>query len=110
MKTHKIIDAVQVLSAKQLKSLRLSKEECFSNYDGTFDYAIPQDWLYSFSDWCKANPARTHNVTYDLIIATTCWAYPESEPVTCCADVAYAYRRYSNPRTVETDPQSLTSN
>jgi len=95
MKTHKIIDANNVLTAKQFVALGMSKGEYFANYDGTLDYAVPQDWLDSFAKWCESNlPQSLDHVTYDLIRSTTCWAYPESEPVTCCADVALVYRRY----------------
>jgi len=107
MRAHKIVESKSVLTLKQLQSLEMSKEECFENViGGSFDYALPQQWLNEFADWCKANSQKLHKdksgcsrVTYDVIASTTVWHYPpytegNSGPLTCCAEVYYAYLRY----------------
>jgi len=91
---HKVIDSVPILNIAQLKALVISKQECFANLGKTFDYALPQDWLNDFSDWCKCHPMRSFVVTYDAISSTTVWIYPESMPATCCSEVYYTYCRY----------------
>ena len=84
-------------SADQLKSLRLSKEESFAGLDDTFDYAMPQNWLNGFADFCID---RDSVVSYDLIRSTTVWAYPATGsgvqvgPVTCCKEVYSAHKEW----------------
>lgn len=76
---------------RELKAMNAYKADLFKDMDGAFDYAMPQGWLDSFSDWCKqADPT----ITYELIRSTTVWAYQDSigRPVTCCKEVASAYR------------------
>ncbi len=93
MRRHKI-EIPKLATCKQLEALHLSKEECFANLEGSFDYAVPQQWLDKFANWCRDNAMTPRGTTYDLIRSTTVWVYPESEPMTCCAEVYYAYQRY----------------
>ena len=89
---HKVIDSIGILTLEQLKSLDMTKGEAFANYDGTFDFALPQDWLNDFASHCG-------NITYDNIISTTVWAYPDGmpcgQPMTCCKEVYLAYKRWT---------------
>jgi|TARA_R110002096_G_scaffold321278_4_gene515373 hypothetical protein len=90
-------------SADKLKSLRLSKEEAFSGLSDTFDYALPQNWLNDFADFCIESDSV---VSYDLIRSTTVWEYPvmrpirflgsysQSGPVTCCEEVYSAHEEW----------------
>lgn len=106
MKTHKVIEAIDVLTLNQLQALSISKGEAFANYPHTFDYAVPQPWLNDFAEWCKLN---TLNLVgglglnwYNLILSTTVWGYEKNDnhclrwvgPVTCCKEVYQAYRKY----------------
>ena len=87
----------EVKSAAELKSLRLSKDEAFAGLSDTFDYAMPQNWLNEFADFCID---RDSVVSYDLIRSTTVWAYPaigsglQSGPVTCCEEVYSAHKEW----------------
>ena len=79
----------------QLTNLRASKGELFAKYPDTVDYALPQNWLNDFADFCRS---RFPKVTYDLIRSTTVWAYPQNGyhgPVTCCREVMDAFKAWS---------------
>ena len=105
MRTHKIIDSIDVLTIDQLQALGINKGDAFCNLiDGSFDYALPQPWLDTFAAWCRGNTWHI-NVTYDLILSTTVWHYPAYPntggcyskavgPVTCCEEVYMAYKEY----------------
>ncbi len=70
----------------ELNQMRVSKGELFSGLQGSFDYALPQDWLNRFADFCaKENPV----ITYDLIRSTTVWIYSSlmGEAYTACIEV-----------------------
>lgn len=118
MRLHRIIAAIPGLTIEQIKAISLSKGECFANLDETFDYALPQNWLDEFSSWCSKQPKGavdfTHvglGVDYDMIASTTVWSYPanaSSGPVTCCAEVLYAYNKYANFLEEKTHPFRLT--
>ena len=100
MKYHKVIPAMLgVLTIKQLESLGINKGECFDNYDcDNFDYALPQDWLNDFANWCRDNRmlCGDTSLTYDLIRSTIIWIYPENEPCTCCHEVYLAFQKYES--------------
>jgi hypothetical protein len=52
--------------------------------DKSFDYTLPQDWLYAVHDWCKANqvPFTYHELVYGFV-----WLYDSlcgrPYPLTC---------------------------
>jgi len=50
---------------------------------GTWDYALPQNWLDKFCE-------RT-GLNYHLVLSTTVWEYPEGSifgrPNSCCQEV-----------------------
>lgn len=85
-----------------LNQYRRTKGELFQDFTEqtgikTFDYALKQNWLDNFAEWCKENrPA----VTYHLISSTTVWAYPEGyyggKPISVCVEVDEALNAYSN--------------
>ena len=101
MRTHKIIDSIDVLTIDQLQAIGgIHTGACFCKLiDGRFDYALPQPWLDSFAKWCSFSTWHL-DVTYDLILSTTVWHYPKATgpdnvgPVTCCAEVYQAYKEY----------------
>ena len=97
MKAHKIIGSIGVLTINQLQALEMGKGDSFANLEGgSFDWALPQDWLNDFANWCKTS-RLCKDVTYDMIRSTTVWHYPasgNSEPVTCCREVYLAYTQY----------------
>ena len=72
----------------------VTKGDVFADFPHMFDYAMPQEWLDAFADWCQTHRAA---VTYDLIRSTTVWSYPEHDlcgPVTCCVEVMQAWDKY----------------
>ena len=85
-------------NSKPLKQIKgQSKGETFDQCPFTFDYALPQQWLDEFADWCSDNGLE--NITYHLILGTTVWGYPETHrtfgcPVTCCCEVLEAMERW----------------
>ena len=82
------------LTIPELQDMRISKGELFFDLKGSFDYALPQEWLERFSDWCSINFV---DVTYDLIRGTTVTAYSDSgycEFVTRCTEVFDAYEMW----------------
>ena len=91
MLMHKLV-ANKLLTMEQLHVLRLTKGDCFEGVKN-IDYALPQDWLNDFSNWCKSRQRYQH-VTYDMILSTTVWSYPTNQPMTCCAEVHWAYSRH----------------
>ena len=82
-------------SYEDLNQMRISKGELFHDIDITFDYALPQEWLDKFADWCIVNYPI---VTYHLIRSTTVWAYTKGslfgEPLTVCIEVDNALDTY----------------
>ena len=83
----------------QLNQMRVSKRELFSHLEQEeheFDYALPQDWLNSLSDFCMI---YRPDVTYYLILSTTVWLSPESAPYTVCAEVNDAITLYKTHST-----------
>ena len=66
-----------------LQSLKMSRWDIFKELSITFDYALPQDWLYNLASLSK--------VTYGMILSTTVWGYPPGNimgiPITCCMEV-----------------------
>lgn len=79
-------------SSAALTARHLSKQEIFEDCPATYDFALPQNWLNDFSEWCECH---FRGVTYDLIRSTCVWVYPEryacGEPMTCCLEVLKAY-------------------
>lgn len=85
MKTYK------AKSIAEIESLRCSKADLFESYDGSFDFALPQQWLNDFAAWCTTH---RRECTYDLIRSTCVWTYPENVPMTACEQVYFAYQAY----------------
>lgn len=86
---------IKQISYETLNQMRVSKGELFQDCKFTFDYALPQDWLNDFAEWCnKYHPI----ITYHLIASTTVWAYPKGLfyglPVSVCSEVHNAYVTY----------------
>lgn len=55
----------------------------------TYDYALPQQWLDEFADYCREHYTQ---VTYNLILSSCVWAYGDTQgPVTCCYEVMVAF-------------------
>jgi hypothetical protein len=66
-----------------------SKGELFEEFEGTLDYALPQDWLNQFAAYAES----VGNVTYDMIRATTVWT-PDGF-VTRCREVFDVYQEWT---------------
>ena len=47
--------------------------------DVTFDYSLPQGWLDHFSDISQ--------FSYNEILSTTVWIYPENKPFSVCLEI-----------------------
>lgn len=81
---------------QELESKNMTKGELFAELRKDtaheFDYALPQDWLDAFSEFCKVNDPK---ITYHLILGTTVWVYPESAPLTRCTEVDKALDVYA---------------
>jgi hypothetical protein len=87
-------------SIAQLEKRRVSKGELFANYDKSksFDFALPQEWLNSFANYCEKRGLGF--LSYHLILSTTVWTYPENKPVSLCTEVQDEidnYLHYNNP-------------
>ena len=83
---------MNTISIQTLESMNVCKRDLFASVKSTFDYALPQEWLYDFSKHCKdCNP----DITYDLIASTTVWDYGTAsifgKPLFACTDVKKAY-------------------
>lgn len=80
---------------KDLEKLNYTKEELFANEKIKFDYSLPQDWLNSFSDFCKKYGI---NLSYDMISSTTVWGYTKENyygfPIFACVEVYIEYMTY----------------
>tara|TARA_Y100000361_G_C11098802_1_gene310694 strand:+ start:124 stop:471 length:348 start_codon:yes stop_codon:yes gene_type:complete len=83
---------------QQLRANPASKEELFKEMSDTFDYALPQEWLNSFADWCEHSlPVVYGKLTYDLIRSTSVMAYPKDDfarVVSACEEVHTALQLY----------------
>lgn len=83
---------MKTISTKTLESMHVTKGELFASVKNTFDYAIPQDWLNNFADYCET---WNKNITYDLIRSTVVWEYPKDSifgrPLFACTEVKKAY-------------------
>lgn len=89
---------IKQYSISDLNSLEITKNDIFEFCDFTFDYALPQIWLNSFSNWCK----KYHEeITYDLIASTTIFAKSKDgvwNPIFGCTEVMWVYLEYcTNP-------------
>ena len=77
---------------RELESNPISKGEMFNNFPATYDYAVPQNWLDAFAEFCKEKYPK---VTYHLILSSTVWVYGYENkytgPVTCCCEVKIAF-------------------
>ena len=75
-----------------LTNMNVSKDDIFKELSITFDYALPQDWLYNLASLSK--------VTYGMILSTTVWAYPPGNimgiPITACVEVQAAIDKLYN--------------
>ena len=84
--------AFNAKSIDELESSPMSKGEAFSSLDATFDTALDNDWLKSFSSFCSKYWPQ---VTYSVIRGTTVTAYSKiNDHVTCCKEVLEAYKDY----------------
>ena len=80
-------------TASTLAKTRQSKQEAFDGLADCFDYALPQGWLDSFSEWCKFHRP---SVSYDMIRSCTVWGHGrERGPITCCSDVLDAWNAWN---------------
>lgn len=71
-----------VYTWKELLNSNKSKGDLFrhlSEKGKIFDYALPQNWL--------DNMSKHPNLTYDMVLYSTVWIYPEDEPYSVCKDV-----------------------
>ena len=82
----------------ELEEMQISKAEFFEGLQIDYDFALPQNWLNAFSDWCAKN---CPDVSYSMIRSTTVWGYPERDcdsflpgPIFACSEVFDAFRLY----------------
>ncbi len=81
----------------ELTEYPVTKHQAFQNFDGAFDYSLPQHWLDNVADYALKNGYS--NVTYDLILSTTIWYYEKlgyGAPLTCCCEVGDLIEQYNN--------------
>lgn len=76
---------------KQLEKMNLTKFDLFRPTPEGYDYALPQQWLNEFSQWCKDNG---ESVTYDGIRSTTCWDCNQWKPAFAVKEVRQAYLKF----------------
>lgn len=70
-----------------------------------FDYAVPQNWLDSISEFageCRPRPWAKDS-DYQIILSTTVWAYGGEaadfgEPVSFCSEVNALIAKYNSKR------------
>lgn len=89
-------------SIKEIKSSPTSKEDLFKGMEVTFDYALPQTWLDTFSKWCTDHlPVCYGAINYNLIRSTSVMAYPKDDyarVVSACTEVHEAQKLYMKLR------------
>lgn len=89
---------VPTYTINRLAEMRVTKAELFEQHVRPFDFALPQEWLNAFANWCKT---QAPNLTYRLITSTTVWSYAVSStgiPLSACREVAEALRDYGASR------------
>jgi len=89
-------------SIKEIKSSPTSKGDLFKGMEVTFDYALPQTWLDTFSKWCVDHlPSSYGEINYNLIRSTSVMAYPKDDyarVVSACTEVHEAQELYMKLR------------
>ena len=91
IKVESFMKPFELLPLKEIALRNVTKGELFQGVNVSFDSALPESWLKSFSEWLDS---VSHEICRDIVRSTTVWVYPSSRPCTRCQEVYDAFMEY----------------